>query len=206
MPKPHAARQGWKKLNAIKLNSLAGICINSIIAAPEYAAILTQATAALAVWDDYNEAMQKAQTGDRHAIAIKNTCKSVLAETMNNLAVEVNNVAKGRLEVLLLSLMPLVQTTTTPVVQQKPAGLQAKNGKNSGEIDLTLKEAVGARSVMFQYSLEPPAANTAWTSRVGRKKFTFVNLPSGTKVWFRVVSVGKNNVEIMSEVVSCYVC
>ncbi len=202
MAKENQALQPWKTYNVARMDSDASDCIGKIKAATAFASLNLSATAAYDLHKAFNTSLDGARTGSRSLIAAKNALKGDLATTMNNLAVEVNSVAKGDLELLLQTNMPLNKPNGAPLPQQKPAGVSVTNGLNSGEAVVKVMEAVGARSLIYQYTFDPITSSSVWTSRGStRKNFTFTGLPSGTKVWFRVVSVGRNDGEIMSDVV-----
>lgn len=206
MARDNQALQPWKNYNDAQLDSDASDCINKIKAATAYASLAASATNAFDVHKAFSTSLEGARTGSRSLIAAKNALKEDLATTMNNLAVEVNSVAKGDLELLLQTNMPLNKPNGSPLPQQKPAGVSVSNGLNSGDAIVKVMEAVGAKSLIYQYTFDPITTNSVWTSKGStRKTYTFTGLPAGTKVWFRVVSVGRNDAEIMSDVVGVFV-
>jgi hypothetical protein len=199
----NAALLRWKSYNDEAVSVKAGISINSILTAVVFASLIPAATTAKDQLKDYDESLEGARTGARNLIAIKNANKKLLANIMNNLSVLVNGIAQGDLAILLESMLPLNKPANSPVAQQKPLGVTVVNGKNSGEVIVSVAEALGAYALIFQYSIDPITPESLWTSKgTKRKSYPFSNLPSGAKIWFRVVSVGKDDVEIMSEVVS----
>lgn len=206
MARENQALQPWKNYTDSKMDSDASDCINKIKSTPAYASLNLSVTAAYDLHKAFNTSLEGARTGSRSLIASKNALKDDLAYTMNNLAVEVNGVAKGDLALLLQTNLPLNKPNASPLPQQKPAGVSVANGLNSGEAVVKVMEAVGARSLIYQYTFDPITNNSVWTSKGStRKTYTFTGLPAGVKVWFRVVSVGRNDIEIMSDVVCVFV-
>ena len=206
MPRVNEATQGWKRFSDVEINTEAEICINKILSAPAFSSLTAQATQAHDARKAFGTTLESAKSGSRVAVAEKNANRSTLNDEMNNLAVSVNSIAKGDLALLRQTDLPTNKPNNSPVPQEKPTGVTVVNGVNSGEIVVKVKEAVSALSLIYQYTFDPITSQSIWISKgATRKTFTFDGLPSATRVWFRVISVGRNNGEMMSDVVSTIV-
>jgi hypothetical protein len=112
----------------------------------------------------------------------------------------------GNRAILVIACTPLNSLGNTPAVQQKPTGLSVSNGVNSGVIDLALLQAEGAKMLMYQHAPDPITVDSVWASKgTKNKKFKIAGLTPGSKEWFRVVSIGNNSVEMISDPVSIFV-
>lgn len=71
-----------------------------------------------------------------------------------------------------------------------PTGLTASEGDHDGTLDLHNDRAKGARSYVYEMSLDPPTA-TSWKHAAVSPKssVTISGLVSGTRYWFRVAAI-----------------
>ncbi len=139
---------------------------------------------------------------------MKNEARAVANVSMEKLAIVVNALAIDDPPILYATNMPLVKergTTPTPELQ-KPQGVVATNCQNSGDVKVTVKEAIGAEFFVYQYTLDPVSEKSIWESEGSRRKsFVFEGLTQGTKVWFRVIAVGSYHQQMISDAVSCII-
>jgi hypothetical protein len=154
----------------------------------------------------YSASLPPAIDGSRADIAIKNANKAVLADKLQRLAMYVNVAANGNMAALLTTGIQVRKEKSAQPDLGKPEGVKAVNGKNSGEMNVTVADAVGASSFMYQYTLDPITDDSVWISEGDTaKKHTFYGLTPGTKVWFRVVAIGRYSQQMISEVVAAIV-
>ena len=154
--------------------------------------------------DEYSKAMVEAKTGSKNSILKKNELKEELVVDMEELTIAVNYFAMGNLSILNETNMKLVsQKKSPPVKMEKPIGLTGKPTGIPGQVYLSVLEAVGASSYMFQYSATLPTEDTVWESRGSTTKdYLFTGLPSKTTGYFRVVAVGRRKQQIAGDVIA----
>ena len=77
----------------------------------------------------------------------------------------------------------------------KPEIILLEDGLNAGELQVTIKKVLGARSYIFQYTTtDPTLETTTWTSEMSVViKYVFKNLQSGQRYWCRVAAVGSKD-------------
>ena len=150
----------------------------------------------------YVDAVMKAKSGDRVLIATKNAAKNVFCESLQRTAFYVNMIAMGVPEKLLLSGLELVKPGS-PVVLSQPTDVSVTNLTNPGSVMGKVGNKGNARSLIVQYTADPVTDKSVWQSKgTTRKSCTIAGLPVGTRIWFRVVGVGKNEEQMVSDVVS----
>jgi hypothetical protein len=85
---------------------------------------------------------------------------------------------------------------------EKPVGIELFDGPNAGEMWLVFLKVMGAKSYMYQVSLDP-LDETKWTTVCGTtRKNLFTGLESGKKYYVRVVALGINKQVVYSDVFS----
>ena len=90
-----------------------------------------------------------------------------------------------------------------PIIMKAPGGLVLRDGSNSGELILKFKRVAGALSYLYQYTSDPPLAESNWVSTAATTTtFTFRGLTKCTNYYCRVVAIGCNQQLINSMVVS----
>ena len=206
MARKNYATQPWRRFSDDKMDTSAEISVDKILGAPEFATLTAAATLAKDACKDFRTALASASTGDSTAIRIKNAVKEDLATKMNNLAVDVNGIAKGDDTIVSKSGMPRNKTGGSPEAQQKPEGVNVIAGPTSGQAVVSFLEAKGSVNCLFQCTPSPLTDSSVWQTKSSTKKvFVFTNLPVGGKTYFRVISVGRSTEEMVSNVVSLYV-
>lgn len=84
-----------------------------------------------------------------------------------------------------------------------PQNVQVSDGRNPGELNASCDRVPGARSYLFQYTLDPLAENPVWASVVSTKRRAVLkNLSSGKRYYVRVAAVGANDQTAYSNAVS----
>ena len=148
------------------------------------------------------------KTGLKVAIAERNTSRTKMDEDLEKLIIGLNFYALDDPKLLEGLGIPLVKVkgSSKPSKLEKPTGVTAVNKGNSGSVEVSVENAPGAGSFVFEYTLDPVTDSSVWTSKGSMtKSYTFHGLPSKTTVWFRVLAVGSHKQELMSDSVSCVV-
>ena len=122
------------------------------------------------------------------------------------MATYVNLTAMGDPAVLLTSGFILESEGGTPVEPETPQDVIVMNGSNSGDIVVGVGIAIGAKSFVYQYTTDPVTEQSVWTSEGSTlKKHTFRGLTPGTRLWFRVIAVGRQAQQRVSKAVEAIV-
>lgn len=154
---------------------------------------------------DYGNAITEAKFGGRNAVSVKNTLQALMVITMRDIAMYVNAVCKGNVNMLTTTAFPLTRDRepihlTAPVIKQVLQGLDA------GSLIVKVTAVKGAKSYVYQLAPGAIPANADWQSFPdSRTRFEFTGLEEGKKYWFRVIAVGSNNQTVTSAEVAQYV-
>jgi hypothetical protein len=146
-------------------------------------------------------AIINASRRDKEKISIKNDKKAKLIALLSILAEYVMDTCKGDKSMLLSSGFELTRArgerTLTPV-----SSLQVTIDKPH-EATTRIKRVPGARVYIHQYTMDPLSDDSTWTDAlVTNTSYTFTDLPSAVKHWFRVVVVGLNGQKVYSPMVA----
>jgi len=152
---------------------------------------------------EYDESLVMARTGDTTKIALKNEKRKNLIDVLTELARYVEMAANGNRSILLSSGYEISKEHPTAVTLDVPQNIKLSDGNESGELYLTINSVNGAKSYMYQSSVDPLTSESIWTSETATvSDHTFKSLPSGKRIWCRVVAIGSNNQHTVSDPVS----
>lgn len=105
------------------------------------------------ITDDFAEKLTASnRRGSPYDTAIKDEARVVLAELIHELSFYVNQVAKGKLSVLLSSGITLSSTYTKAVSPAKVKGLQIKDGRQSGQMVLSFEPQNNIRLYKYRFT------------------------------------------------------
>lgn len=153
--------------------------------------------------DDYRLALTAAQSGDRTKIAIKNEKREILTSALRQLSRYTEMAANGNRSILLSSGFEINKERSYNVELGQPENVRLIDGANTGEIIVSCSSVTGVRSYLFQHTPDPLTAESAWTSDASTKsEFALKGLKSGTKYWCRVVAIGSNDQQTVSNPVA----
>jgi len=151
----------------------------------------------------FEAAIVKAADGGKTEGIIKNQKKAELIDLLHQLGKYVTFTAGENEAVATSSGFSVLKPRTPSAPLQKPGNLVLQEGPNAGELQLTFNRVVGARTYMYQYTLDPLTQDSNWTGLPGTsRKFLFTNLESGKRCWVRVIAYGINNQAVISDPVS----
>lgn len=152
--------------------------------------------------NDYSNALIEAKTGNRSAIAEKNSKRDELTGLLRIWANMVNYSANGDVVKLLTSGFDLSKEST-PVIITKPENLSIENGISSGELKVSVNAVKGAVSYLHEYTTDETLAPGSWVSTASSScKILFSNLVPGSKYYCRVGVVGRKGQMVYSDAVS----
>lgn len=121
----------------------------------------------------------------------QDNAEAKLDQTLTQLAGYVESVAGKDDTVITSAGMETKSSPSAPSVPTAPLGLSATAGEHEGEINLTWKPVVNARSYIIEFSLDPATASSWTHSGVATAaNKTLFSLTSGKRYWFRVAAIG----------------
>lgn len=149
---------------------------------------------------EYMDALSAAQEGGKTNVATKNARKQDLIEMLIQLGNYVTLTSNGYEVMLASSGFPLAKERQPMPPLVKPEITKIESGINSGELNVFINSIKGARTYVYQYTLEPLSESSNWVSNNSTHvKFAFDNLEAGKKYWCRVIAYGRNEQEVFSD-------
>ena len=143
--------------------------------------------------------LAKAGTRDMNAVATKNVRREELIALCVQLGNSVTETAKGNVEALVSTSMPLRKKRQNIVLGQ-PANLRITNGINPGELDLRVDTVQGSKSFGFEYTQDPPTPESVWVKTIcSTSRCTIKSLEPGKKYWFRTFVTGSRGQQVMGD-------
>ena len=165
-------------------------------------AALTTAT------DEFEAALAVATTGTSFNKVEKNEKKKALIQMLDDLTLYIMYTAKFNPMILSSTGFKISQTQPGPPQEpSKPQNLRVRLGDMPGQLHLEWDRAQGVKVYMYQYAVGALSESTQWvTSQLGtRSNYLFTGLPSGQRVWLRVLVIGNDGQELASDAVSMIV-
>jgi hypothetical protein len=152
--------------------------------------------------NQFEQAINDAEAGGSYDKSVRDSKKEELIDTMHNLSNYVLFTAKGDRLIAESSGFTIAKDPSPQPPIEKPEGLNLTDGANAGELLLLFLKVLGARSYMYQISLDP-ADQTKWVTQHGTvRKNLFTDLESGKKYYVRVVAIGTGNQIVYSDTIS----
>jgi hypothetical protein len=152
--------------------------------------------------NQFEQAINDAEAGGSYDKSVRDSRKEELIDTMHNLSNYVLFTAKGDRLIAESSGFTIAKDPSPQPPIEKPEGLNLTDGANAGELLLLFLKVLGARSYMYQISLDP-TDQTKWVTQHGTvRKNLFTGLESGKKYYVRVVAIGTGNQIVYSDTVS----
>lgn len=150
----------------------------------------------------YRQSLANALGRDMEMVAIKNKIKTTVTDLLQELVDYVTATSKGDKGIMLSSGFEVSKDTGNKGWLAKIEILEVELGP-SGEATTRVRNAKGARAYIHQYTTEPPNPKTIWYSEgCGLSRYTFKNLASEKRHWFRVVAIGSGMQRTISPVIS----
>lgn len=164
---------------------------------------LDEVTTAKKAFDD---SLLAAKSGDRTKIAFKNEKRAQLIDLVHRLARYVEMIANGNRTILLSSGYDISNERNSTSEMGEVENVKLADGNASGEMYVCCESVQGARSYVFEYTLDPLLDSNVWTSQTSTKsEFTITGLIPGKKYWVRVVAIGSYDRRSVSAPISRYV-
>ena len=148
---------------------------------------------------NYVTQLAKAGTRDMNAVAAKNARRAELIALCIQLGSSVSTTANGDVESLVTSALPLRKQSQSVIITA-PVNLRVTNGKNPGELQIKVDSMKGAVSFGFEYTQDPPTAESVWIKSIcSTSRCTVKDLEPGKKYWFRTFVTGTKGQMVMGE-------
>ncbi|HEU5053034.1 MAG TPA: hypothetical protein VFT78_07965 [Hanamia sp.] len=154
--------------------------------------------------DAYINALANAASRDKVAVGLKITARKNLEVELLTIANSLQNEAQGDRDKLLSTRFDLYKNNYSPTPPLGPVTeFTVTDGLNPGTAKLKTKGPAGAKSFVHQYTPDPLTSSSSWNSFTSTfKEYTFTNLESAKKYWFRVIAVGVRDQVSVSDPVS----
>lgn len=150
----------------------------------------------------FQDSMNAAADGSRTLIAVRKEDRRSLIEIMVQLGFYVMQLSNGDRAKMLSSGFDLAKENGGAKVLATIQSMVVTNG-NPGEVNILVNSVKGARAYVHQYSADPPSDTTAWVSETSaHRRHTIMGLKPLATYWFKVIAVGLNGQQAISDAVS----
>jgi hypothetical protein len=164
--------------------------VNNVKNDKRFSSLANSITTVEKALNEYDPALSNAGGGERALIAIKNNKRAVLRGLLGDLAISVQQLSKGDESMILSSGFDLNKDRDSP--GQKLIVLTVDLGL-PGEATTHIPRVRGSRAYIHQYTTDPLTPDSVWRSETSKSsRYNFKGLPSGAKLWFRVVIFDKD--------------
>lgn len=154
----------------------------------------------------YIEALNKAVSGNREDIVIKNSCRKLI-ETLLKQETEYAQSASGGNEAIILSSGFEVAKKPAPVGPlARATGIKVNAGTNKGSIMVDCDVVEHAAFYEYEYTDAPSTPNSIWLKKTSTKhKVLIEGLTSGKQYVFRVAGAGSDPSRNWSDEITSFV-
>jgi len=149
-------------------------------------------TAAEAATIAFSKALAIAKMGGKNELADKDAKHDILLDAFFALYSYVNLTANGDEQVLTASAFDFTKTPepTPPLGEVR---ITEANNSQPNAITVSVNRQKGVRMYQYSYTEDPITPESEWVRQSStRSKFTFKNLKSGKRYWFKVMAMGVN--------------
>ncbi len=152
---------------------------------------LADITTSLSTLEETYKAHQIARGDVRTKASAEDDAELQVDRSLRQLAAYVESVAGTDETIIASAGMETKAARAAPSILLPPQALSATAGDHEGEIDLTWRKVVNAKSYIIQSSADPPSAESWSHAETATATYkTIQNLTSGRKYWFRVAAIG----------------
>jgi hypothetical protein len=148
-------------------------------------------------------AVDKAKTGNRMDILLKNDMRETLIETLYLAGYYVLFTAQGDRAIAASSGFKLAKEPKPAPAITKPDNLKVVNGNQTGMLETSVDAVKGALAYVHQYTTDPALSEDNWLSiPCTSRRCKLESLTPGTLYYVRVGAVGSKEQVLYSDVVS----
>ena len=163
-------------------------------------------TVLTAARNEFENAMGRADNGNKADTVIKNTCRETLLGVLIDLGDFVQRASKGDEAIILNSGFDVNRKPTTVGVLPKPENLTVRMGGNKGSVELSWSTIPNARFYEYEYSEVKGDTDSIWiTKTCTTRKALISSLSSGKQYAFRVAGAATTPERIYSDEVISFV-
>ncbi len=156
--------------------------------------------------NEFENAMAKADNGNKADTVIKNTSREILLGVLDDLGEYVQRSSKGDEAIILNSGFDVNRKPTTVGVLPKPENLTVKMGGNKGSVEVSWSSIPNARFYEYEYSEVKSETDSVWiTKTCTTRKALISSLISGKQYAFRVAGAATSTERIYSDEVISFV-
>jgi hypothetical protein len=168
---------------------------------PDSANAVTALGTALTAFGTSRQAAEDGKVAQQALVDAKDADRATVEEKLRTLARQVDDVAKGDVNIIHDAGMPAT-SERAPISMTQVMNLAVSAGDEVGELDVQYDPVYGARIYKVQVSSDTVSPPANWTDKATptKSKVTLTGLPSATKVWVRVKAVGANDEGAWSDV------
>jgi hypothetical protein len=186
----------YQRYNDAKLDQKAQAIIVALTDNANFVTTSPTLAAFTAVAADFSNALTAAASRDRVAVSLKSDAREALLNSLRLLAMSIDATAGGNRSQLVSSGFDLAIESDSALSLSPPQEFALLDGMNPGEIKFSIKAVENAKSYIFEYTEEPLTLESSWISKGSSKReYTFTNLPSGKRIYGRVVAIGTRGQE-----------
>ena len=173
---------------------------------PDFENIEPPLTALITARTDFENAMGKADNGNKADTVIKNNYKSALYGVLDALAFYVQGMSKGDEAIILNSGFDANKKPTAVGILPKPENVCVRMGGNKGSVELSWSTIPNARFYEYEYAEVTNDTDSVWiTKTCTTRKALIPLLTSGKQYSFRVAGAASTPERIYSDEVISYV-
>lgn len=185
----------YQRYNDAKLDQKAQAIQVALTGNPNFTITATLADYII-VASNFSTALTASSSRDRVAVSLKNDAREALLSSLRLLAQTVEAAAEGNRSKLISSGFDLATDSDAALSLSPPQEFSLQDGTSAGEIKFVIKAVENAKSYIFEYTEEPLTLESSWVSKGSSKReYTFSNLPSGKRIYGRVVAIGTRGQE-----------
>jgi len=186
----------YQRYNDAKLDQKAQAIQVALTGNPNFPSITATLADFIIVASNFATALTAASSRDRVAVSLKNDAREALLNSLRLLAMSIEAIAESNRSQLVSSGFDLAIESDGALSLSPPQEFALLDGMNPGEIKFTIKAVENAKSYIFEYTEEPLTIESSWVSKGSSKReYTFTNLPSGKRIYGRVVAIGTRGQE-----------
>lgn len=184
----------FAKASDSNLSSIVQFIISSMTGNPNFTMPVPTLASLTAAKTAYDLAFSAAQTKDINKIAVKNDKKELLILHLRQLANYVELISNGNRTIMLSSGFELTKEGTDSVLLGDIHNFVISDGRNPGQIVSKCDGVENVASYLHSCTLDPITQNSVWMEEASTSSsFTYKDLDSGKRYWFKIKAVGRKN-------------
>ena len=150
----------------------------------------------------FSDALALAKSRDKVKVAVKKNMRIALENILRNMANYCIYMARGEREILVSSGFPLNAATASPKILSVPENFTAQQGRQSGEVVVSVKRVSNASAYLLLY--KPAAAeNAEWTHATNSLPSFILNGLETLKLYhFKMGVIGTNGQTVYTDIIT----